>query len=301
MKVNYLFLTAILALSVTAGAQPTISFTFDDGMTSGMGGYALEEWNEMILESLDKAQVKAVFFVKTEGKSTEKGMYLLNSWNDRGHRIANHTYSHPNFNSKDINAGDFRMELLKADSFIRSFDNYMKLFRFPYLKEGNTKGEIDSIRRIMNENGYKNGYVTIDASDWYIDSRLRNRLRKDPGADIEGFKNFYLEHIFERAEFYEGLSYELTGRHIHHTLLLHHNLTSALFLDDLIAMFRSKGWNVISAEEAYRDPVFTQAPAHAGESLIWALAKDSGEYEDVLRYPAEDGRYEKDRMDALGL
>ncbi len=301
MKVNYLFLTAILALSVTAGAQPTISFTFDDGMTSGMSGYALEEWNEMILESLDEAQIKAVFFVKTEGKSTEKGMYLLNSWNDRGHRIANHTYSHPNFNSKDINAGDFRMELLKADSFIRSFDNYIKLFRFPYLKEGNTQGEIDSIRQIMGANGYKNGYVTIDASDWYIDSRLRSRLRKEPGADIDGYKAFYLEHIFERAKFYEGLSWELTGRHIHHTLLLHHNLTSALFLDDLITMFRSKGWNVISAEEAYKDSIFSQTPTHAGESLIWALAKDSGEYEDILRYPAEDSRYEKDRMDSLGL
>ena len=39
----------------------------------------------------------------------------------------------------------------------------------------------------------------------------------------------------------------------------------------------------------------------AGESLIWALAKQSGKYEDLLRYPAEDEEYEKDKMDALGL
>jgi hypothetical protein len=36
-----------------------------------------------------------------------------------------------------------------------------------------------------------------------------------------------------------------------------------------------------------------------GESIIWALAKEQGHKS--LRYPAEDGRYEEDRMDQLGL
>ena len=39
----------------------------------------------------------------------------------------------------------------------------------------------------------------------------------------------------------------------------------------------------------------------AGESLIWVLAKQSGKYDSMLRYPAEDERYEKEKMDALGL
>ena len=36
-------------------------------------------------------------------------------------------------------------------------------------------------------------------------------------------------------------------------------------------------------------------------SRIWALAKQTGKYENLLRYPGEDGEYEKPRMDALGL
>ncbi len=298
---KYIFFTTALLCFFTSMAQPTVSLTFDDGSTSNSANYELEEWNTMILNALDKSEIKAVFFVNTKGKSTNKGKYLLESWNDKGHFIANHTYSHPNFNKAEITAENFRTELLKADSLIRIYSNYTKLFRFPYLKEGNTREEIDSIRQIMKSYGYRNGHVTIDASDWYINSRLGKRLNQNPNADIEGFRNFYLEHLLERANYYENLSFELTGRHIDHTLLLHHNLAAALFLDDLIAMFKAQGWKVISADKAFQDPVFKMTTIHAGESLIWALAKDSGLYEGQLRYPAEDSRYEKERMDKLGL
>lgn len=299
MKPAFLILVLIACFSLMA--QPTISFTFDDGSTSDQTHYTFEEWNSMILDALDNAKIKSILFVKTDDKATEKGEYLLNSWNSKGHGIANHTYSHPNFNKHSVNAKDFRTELLRADSLISNYSNHIQLFRFPYLKEGNTSDKIDSIRQILKNNHYKNGYVTIDASDWYIDSRLRKRLKEDPNADIEGFKDFYLEHLLARANYYENISYNLIGRHISHTLLLHHNLAAALFVDDLIAMFRAKGWKVISAHEAYQDPIFDSTPAHAGESLIWALAKDSGQYEDELRYPAEDSQYEEARMNELGL
>ena len=127
------------------------------------------------------------------------------------------------------------------------------------------------------------------------------RLRENPNADISGFRDFYLNHIWERAQFYEKLSMEINGRHIKHTLLLHHNLAAALFIDDLIKMFKEKGWEIVSASEAYEDPIYKEIPKYAGESLIYAQAKEAGKYENILRYPAEDSRYEKDIMDKLGL
>ena len=86
-------------------------------------------------------------------------------------------------------------------------------------------------------------------------------------------------------------------------ILLHHNLAAALFLGDLIQHFKDKGWEVIDADKAYKDMVYDEVPDNvpAGESLIWALAKKSGKFEKVLRYPAEDGEYEKPFMDKLGL
>lgn len=60
---------------------------------------------------------------------------------------------------------------------------------------------------------------------------------------------------------------------------------------------------MIDAKKAYQDSIYNSKPKTipAGESLIWSLAKESGQFENKLRYPAEDSRYEKDKMDQLGL
>ncbi|HEY9049498.1 MAG TPA: polysaccharide deacetylase family protein, partial [Ohtaekwangia sp.] len=290
-------------ITFSVQAQPVVSFTFDDGVTNDMPGYTFEQWNGMLLNHLDNAGVKAVFFVTSNNKTDTKGKALLASWNDRGHSIGNHTVSHLNYGSKHVTFEQFKHEFLSNDSLIRKYSNYIPLFRFPYLKEGDTKEKVESFRALMKEHHYNNGYVTIDASDWYIDSRLRKKLRENPQADIAGFRKFYLEHLYERAVYYENLSYTITGRHIKHTLLLHHNLAAALFAGDLITMFKEKGWTVVNAKDAFNDPIFKKQPSNipAGESLIWALAKESGKYEGILRYPAEDSIYEEEKMNALGL
>ena len=298
-----LVLTLLLLSAIRVFSQPTISFTFDDGTTTDMPGYPFEVWNKMILDHLDDAGIKAIFFVKGSNKMDAKGQYLLKSWNDRGQKIANHTFSHPNYNNKTETFEMFSNELLRNDSIINKLDNYIRLFRFPYLNEGNTREKTDQFRAFMKEQGYRNGSVTIDASDWYVNGRLLTRLNQNPKADNDGYRAFYLEHLYSRTTFYENLSVQLTGRHIHHVMLLHHNLTSALFLGDLIKMFREKGWKIVDAEEAYKDEIYKSEPKYipAGQSLIWALAKDTGKYDSILRFPGEDGDYEKARMDSLGL
>jgi peptidoglycan-N-acetylglucosamine deacetylase len=129
------------------------------------------------------------------------------------------------------------------------------------------------------------------------------RLRKDPAADLSGFKQFYLEHLSERATYYDSLAQLVTSRRINHVLLLHHNLAAALFLDDLIAHFKAQGWDVMDADKAYQDAIYRHKPENlpAGESIVWALAWQRPEWRVALRYPAEDGTYEKARMDKLGL
>ena len=300
------FATLLILLSITGlttRAQPTISFTFDDGITNDLPGYTLEVWNEMLLDHLDAAGVKSILFSTGNNKADKKGRFLLKSWNDRGHRIGNHTFAHLNYNSKQVTYEQFKEDFLKNDSVIRTYSNYISLFRFPYLKEGDTREKVESFRMLMKTHNYQNGHVTVDASDWYIESRMRSRLRTDPKASVDGFKEFYLRHLLDRATYYEGLAYKMTGRHIPHTLLLHHNLAAALFLGDLIKMFREWGWEIIDAEDAFKDVIFQRQPSNvpAGESLIWALAKESGKLDDFLRYPAEDSSYEKDEMDKLGL
>jgi len=126
-------------------------------------------------------------------------------------------------------------------------------------------------------------------------------IRENPHADTGPYRDAYLRHLYSRAEYYDGLSHEVLGRSVAHVLLLHHNLINALFLRDVIHMFQDKGWTLIDAETAFKDPVYSLHPdiLPAGESVLWALAKQHGV--SGLRYPAEDDVYEKPILDRLGL
>ncbi|MEN0045845.1 MAG: polysaccharide deacetylase family protein [Bacteroidota bacterium] len=86
---------SIQQLPTDQDSLPKISFTFDDGITRNLANYSFKEWNGMILAALDTHGLKATFFVTAANKLDKKGHCLLNSWDERGHQIANHTFSHP--------------------------------------------------------------------------------------------------------------------------------------------------------------------------------------------------------------
>lgn len=284
--------------------SPRLAVTIDDMDVNGSDTpkLTLDQQNAALLAALrNHDKLKAAIFVCGMRVDNEMGKRRLQQWNDDKHVIANHSYSHLYYPRVDFDK--FSADVLRGEDVIKGFSRFHKLFRFPYLKEGETVEKRDKIRAFLKEHDYRMGYVTIDTSEWAIDDRLRKRLKKEPNADLTPYRDFYLEHIWERAVYYDELSKKVTGRSVSHTLLVHHNLVTSLFLDDLLKMFRQKGWKLIDAEKAFKDPIFSILPntLPAGESIIWSLAKESKKFDDVLRYPAEDSRYEKERMDKLGL
>lgn len=296
-----LFLGLVISCSFSSASE--VSFTIDDPEVSESPLFSPSERNKKILETLEQSQVKAALFVCGMRIDNPQGKSLLESWDKAGHLIANHSYSHLYFNSEKMTFERYRDDFMKVELLLSWLKNFSKLFRFPYLKEGDTAEKRDQMRLALKEHGYGQGYVTIDASDWYIDERLRARLKINLKADLKPYRDYYLKHMWERSLFYTDLAIKVYGRDIKHTILIHHNLLNALFLKDLIQMYRGKGWKIISAREAYKDPVFQLEPSivPSGESIVWASAKESGQFENILRYPGEDGEYEKAEMDKLGL
>lgn len=287
----------------TAGKpSPTqVAITIDDFNVYDTPTLSGAARNQAILDALRKRNLKAAVFVAGKFVDNAQHMPLLRLWDERGHMIANHTYSHWYY--PNIEFAKYADDIVRNEALLQGFKRYRKLLRFPYLKEGKTVEQRDRMRAFLKERGYRNGHVTIDASDWYIDGRLRQRLKDNPQADITPYREFYLNHLWERATYYDELARKVLGRSVKHTLLLHHNVLNGLFLGDVLEMFRLKNWKLIDAEEAFTDSVFSLQPkiAPAGESIIWALAKEAGRFDNLLRYPAEDGAYEKPKMDALGL
>jgi len=281
--------------------KPCIAFSFDDGNTDDILAYPGEVWNDMIINQLKKNSIQTVLFACGKSLDNDKGKVFLQKWNDAGNFIANHTYNHLNYNDSLMTYGEFVHDILQCDSVIKGYQNYQKIFRFPYLKTGNTIAKRDQICSFLKNNGYRNGWVTIANSDWYINYRLIKKLTENPQTDINAYRDFYINHIFERAVYYNNLSKEINHRQIKHTLLLHINLTSALFLGDLITKFKKEGWIIGNYSTAINDPIYKENPSTTEFSLIWSQAKRSGKFEDQLRQHDESGDLEKNQMDKLGL
>lgn len=281
--------------------RPKVAITIDDFALGEVSKEEAEKRSRAILEALHNHSIQAAGFICGRRVDNENGKIVLRDWDQANHLIANHTYSHWYYHRRSVE--EFTQDALRCEALIKDYKNFKKLFRFPMLKEGDTIERRDGMRAFLKAQGYKQGYVTIDASDWYVDERLRERLKQNPQADVSGFKKFYLEHIWDRATYYDELSRKAIGRSVKHTLLIHHSVLNAMFLDELLRMFKRKGWQLIDAEEAFADPVFAAEPTilPAGESIVWALAKESGKFDKVLRYPGEDSVYEKPKMDKLGL
>ena len=285
-----------------ANEPPEMAITVDDLNLFRASQAVAEARNRALLDALRAhSNLKAAAFVTGRNIDSEIGKSIVREWGTAGHLIANHTYSHWEYSSRKFD--EFAQDVLRCEALIKDVPGFTKLFRFPLLKEGDTLERRDKMRQFLKKHGYRMGYVTIDASDWYIDQRLRARLAENPKADLTAYKDYYLNHLWERAVFYDGLSRRVLGRSVKHTLLIHHNVLNELFLNDVLEMFQSKGWKLINAATAFTDPVFSAAPniVPAGESIVWALAKESGKFEGILRYPGEDGEYEKPKMDKLNL
>jgi peptidoglycan/xylan/chitin deacetylase (PgdA/CDA1 family) len=294
------FLLSTASVSAHAAeAQRSIAITMDD--LNWMPLPNATEINTRLLDAMRSHQARLALFVIGRNADNATGQVLIQPWKQAGHLIGNHTYSHRNYES--ITFEEFSADIMHADRVLASDLATPRLFRFPMLKEGNTAAKRDRMREFLATHHYRNGYVTIDTSDWYYDARLRERQSTDAGFDLYRFRQPYLDHLWDRAQFYDDLSTQVLGRSVPHTVLLHWNLLNSLFLADVLNMFHRRGWRIVSAEHAFRDPIFLRAPktVPAGESLLWALAKETGKFEDVLRYPGEDDVYEKPKLDRLRL
>ncbi|WP_022664269.1 polysaccharide deacetylase family protein [Desulfospira joergensenii] len=295
-----IFLILILLWLPLYSQAQSIALSFDDGFDPRKQPLA-SSWSASILKALSKARIKSILFPTGKRVDSPAGLRLVRDWGKAGHAVANHTYSHLNFCSEKTTLKQFIMETQKSETLLKDMPGWTKRLRFPYLKEGETLSKRDGFRNWLADHGYQSGAVSIDASDWYYNNRYLAWKKRHPDGDPSPFCIAYLNHLWNRAVYYDSLSQQIHNRSTNHVLLLHTNAINAAFLPDIILMFKSKGWVFISPEEAYGDPVYAMRPAGlpAGESILWALAKQNGLKN--LRYPAESDIYEKPLLDRSGL
>ena len=273
------------ALALVLAAVPVsakrIALTFDDVPRQQGGFYTPAERTVALIAALERAGVdQAAFFVTTgnlERPFGSGGEDRIQAYVAAGHVIANHSHGHPWLSRTEVE--DYVADLDRAAGWLEGRPGYRPWFRFPYLDEGGRDVERrDALRVALAERGLANAYVTIDNYDWHIDNLATAARREGRAVDMAALRDLYVETLLGASEFYERIAVETLGRSPVHVLLLHETDLAALFVEDLAAALRAAGWEIVTADEAFADPIAELSPdtGFLGSGRIAALAHVRG-------------------------
>lgn len=281
-RVLIVTLIACLTLGCTHSTEGKVSkqlaISLDDAPRSATGYFDGPSRAERLIQELKQHQVEQVtFFAVTQDLDSE-GRARLKQYAEAGHIIANHTHSHPDFNKLSLD--EYVEDFLKADEELKNFPNTRKLFRFPYLREGDTVEKRDGMREKLAELGYRNAYITLNNYDWYIENLFQEAIKNGKPVDLDKLGELYVDVLVEGIEYYDQMAIEHLGLSPKHVLLLHEMDITALFIGDLVDALRAKGWDIISIEDAYTDPLAslqTERVLRFNPGRIGEVARDKGQ------------------------
>lgn len=271
-------LMACLVIAVPAAAQKRIAISFDDAPRHAGGFMTPDARAKLLVRSLRKAKVKQAAFFVTVGNlgqaGTGNGERNIAAYVAAGHVIANHSFAHQRLGGMTAEA--YLADIDRAQAWLKDRPGYRPWFRFPFLDEGGKdKVKRDAVRAGLKARGLSNGYVTAESVDWYIDDQAVAAKKAGKRVDLDALRDLYVESHVEAAEFYDGLMLKAVGRQPVQMLLLHENDVAAMFVDELVAALRAKGWEIVTADAAYADPLgelVPDAPVAQGtltEALAW--------------------------------
>ena len=267
-----------------------IAITFDDAPWPDGPFLSGEERAALLRTSLDKADIRgAMFFVTTRNldMAGEEGDARLEAYAEAGHSIANHSHSHRS--ADRLPADEYLADVERARQKIADYPTYAPYFRFPFLDEGNNEAKRDEVRAGLKEMGLRQGYVTVDNYDWYLQVLFNEAVESGQPLNLDAWRRVYVDTLTAAVEHYDQIAVETLSRSPAHVLLLHENDLAALFVDDLAEALRADGWEIIPALEAYEDPIAGTAPNTMllGQGRVAAIAAVAGRPGRALRHPLE--------------
>lgn len=263
--------------STQADAEKRIALTFDDIPRNRGAFFTPDERTEKLIAALKEAGVEqAAFFVNPghlDNPDGAGGEDRIAAYVAAGHVIANHSNSHPHLGKTD--ASDYLADIDRAEDWLKGRAGYRPWFRHPYLHEGGRdKAKRDAIRDGLAKRGLRNGYVTADGSDWHLEALTKDAVKAGHTMNMKALRRLYLRSQISGVEYHDAMARKTLGRSPAHVLLLHETDLAAMYLVDLVAELRRGGWTIISADEAFGDPINTAMPdvPYSSGTLIGSMA-----------------------------
>ena len=273
-----MLVAAVLVAASPALAQDKrVALTFDDIPRQAGAFYTPDERTQKILAALEDAGVEqAAFFVnpgRLETPDGANGEAHIAAYVAAGHVIANHSFSHRHLSKSS--AEEYLADIDRGEAWLRGRPGYRPWFRYPYLDEGAADlAKRDAVRAGLKARGLSNGYVTADGSDWHLEFLTIAAQQQGKTMDMKQLRRLYVASQMSGLEYHDQLARDTLGRSPAHVLLMHETDLAAMFLPDLIAEMRRHGWTIVTADEAFADPIASAEPdvPYAWGTLTGAMA-----------------------------
>lgn len=248
-----------LAMSCAAGAQQ-VAITFDDLPAHGPlpPGETRIEVAHQVIRALQKAHVPPTYgFVNgilVQQQPNTVG--VLGAWLAAGNPLGNHTWSHLNLNQ--VSLGAFENDITHNEQLLQlqMKDGDWHWFRFPYLAEGDTTEKKMGVRAFLAQHGYKIADVTMSFNDYEWNEPYARCSAKKDFREIGWLEHSYLEAADQDIHFRRALSKALYGHDIPYVLLMHIGAFDARMLPRLLDLYKRRGFEFISLEQAESDPFY---------------------------------------------
>ncbi|MBS1494255.1 MAG: polysaccharide deacetylase family protein [Bacteroidetes bacterium] len=276
-------LIILLLISNFAFSQKKIAITFDDLPSPHLNIDDCIYTTDHLLKILKDNNIKVTAFVN-EGKTdvdsnTELRVAQLKKWLADGHDLGNHTYAHSDIGK--VGLQKYEEDVIKGEPLVKQLmenaGKQMIYYRHPFLYTGKTVEQKDSLDKFLKDRGYIVAPVTLDNSDWMFAACYLPAVKNNDKTLQDSIVSSYVNYMGMMTDFFEGISQEFLGRQIPQVLLVHANMLNADHFDKIIDMFKSRGYEFVSLDEAMTDPAYSMPDGQMkwGRSWLhrWILAQ----------------------------
>lgn len=229
-----------------------IVFAFDKTLagSTSLDGMARVQ---MLVRNLAKVDVKQTMFLIRTKDITPKTVDRLRFYEEAGQLLVNAGAKYSLYSNSNPYA--YAVDILKANAELEQYANYRHHIYFPYLYEGGDAETLRNLQEFLADHLYQPTYVTHKGNDDYLDLLYQARVALNKPVNIRELEKVYVTLLMDEILAYDAKAQLLLGYSPRQVIMLHENDLAAYFIIGLVDALNAKGFNVVSPEKVFSDPV----------------------------------------------
>jgi hypothetical protein len=253
MNKGALFFSLFLFVSLAHSRELIIAINNPLKSSSSLDAMAR---SQMLMTNMKIAGVPQAMFLVKNFRLTTKNKERLALYSNKGHLLVNAGHGQSLAARASLYAHE--VGILKVDRLLTPFTGYKKQLHFSYLHEYGDRNIQQGLITFLNQRGFSPvfiGFNPLRGVDAYIDQLYQQKIRSNRSVNMEALEQAYVDLIADSVNVQDALWYGLLGYSPRQVLVLEENDLAAYFIIPLIDKLNAQGWQIIVAEDAFKNPL----------------------------------------------